>query len=111
MKHKQTISLLLFLIVSMGAYAQEVGNPESLRLWYDKPAERWTEALPVGNGFLGGMVFGGVEEELIQLNEGSLWSGGPQKKNVNPEAWTHLKPIREALAREDYRTAAQLCRK
>ena len=50
----------------------------NLRLWYEQPAAAWTEALPVGNGRLGCMVFGGVDEERIQLNEDSLWSGSPQ---------------------------------
>lgn len=65
----------------------------------------------LGNGQIGAMLFGGVENELIQLNEGTLWSGGPQKRNVNPDAYTYLAPIREALAKEDYQTATQLCRK
>jgi alpha-L-fucosidase 2 len=46
-------------------------------LWYRAPAARWEEALPVGNGRLGAMVFGGVEQEHLQLNEETLWSGGP----------------------------------
>lgn len=89
----------------------KVSAQSDLKLWYDKPAVEWTEALPVGNGFIGAMVFGGVENELIQLNEGSLWSGGPQKKNVNPDAPKYLKPIREALARNDYKLATELCKK
>ena len=44
-------------------------------LWYRRPAEQWTDALPVGNGRLGAMVFGGVESERLQLNEDTLWSG------------------------------------
>jgi alpha-L-fucosidase 2 len=46
-----------------------VGDAEGLSLWYDRPAEKWTEALPIGNGRLGGMVFGGITNERIQLNE------------------------------------------
>lgn len=84
---------------------------ENLRLWYEQPATQWVEALPIGNGQIGAMIFGGVEEELIQLNEGTLWSGGPQKKNVNPEAYNYLQPIRDALAKDDYQTASNLCRK
>ena len=71
------------------------------KLWYEKPAEEWVEALPVGNGKVGAMVFGGVNEELIQLNETTLWSGGPRKNNVNPDAHKFLQPIRYALARKD----------
>ena len=55
----------------------ETADPKNLRLWYKKPAEQWTEALPVGNGRLGGMVFGGVPKEHIQFNEDSLWTGLP----------------------------------
>ena len=51
-------------------------------LWYTKAAEKWEEALPVGNGRIGGMVFGGVEEEQIQLNEETYWSGGPYNTTV-----------------------------
>ncbi len=48
-----------------------------LRLWYEAPATAWTEALPVGNGRLGAMVFGGTAREHLQLNEDTLWAGGP----------------------------------
>lgn len=84
----------------------------SLKLWYDKPAAKWVEALPVGNGHIGGMIFGGVEEELIQLNESTLYSGGPVKRNINPEAHTYLPKIREALLREEnYSRANELAKK
>lgn len=95
---------LAFLVLPLNAQ-------EHLKLWYEQPARQWVEALPLGNGQIGAMLFGGVENELIQLNEGTLWSGGPQKRNVNPDAYTYLAPIREALAKEDYQTATQLCRK
>ena len=64
--------ILVFLFLPLSAQ-------ENLKLWYEQPAKLWEEALPIGNGHLGAMVFGGVENELIQLNEGTLWSGGPQK--------------------------------
>lgn len=82
------------------------------RLWYAKPAEHWVEALPLGNGRIGAMVFGGVNEELIQLNESTLWSGGSLKKNVNPDAHQYLSVIREALLeKEDYSKANELTKK
>jgi alpha-L-fucosidase 2 len=82
------------------------------KLWYKQPAEAWTEALPVGNGRLGAMVFGKVNEELIQLNESTLWSGGPVKTNINPEAHLYLPQIREALLKnEDYEKAITLTKK
>jgi len=52
---------------------------DSLSLWYDQPAKDWLEALPVGNGALGGMVFGGVEKDRIQFNEQTLWTGDETK--------------------------------
>lgn len=87
-------------------------NENKLKLWYNKPAEKWVEALPVGNGKIGAMIFGGVENELLQLNESTLWSGGPVKKDVNPEAKNYLPELREALLQnEDYTTANQLSKK
>ena len=67
-----------------------------MRLWYSKPAEKWTEALPLGNGRLGAMVFGGVATERIQLNEESLWCGGPRDCN-NPKALENLPRVRQLL--------------
>jgi alpha-L-fucosidase 2 len=53
------------------------------RLWYKQPAKQWNEALPIGNGRLGGMVFGGVANERIQLNEDTVWAGERRDRN-NP---------------------------
>lgn len=99
----------IFLVVAATNYAQQ---NNSLKLWYNKPASRWTEALPVGNGRIGAMIFGGVEEDLLQLNESTLWSGGPVKKNVNPDAVKYLPQIREALLKDkDYSKANALTKK
>jgi len=65
---------------------------------YKQPARNWNEASPVGNGRLGVMTFGRVEEELLQLNEETLWSGGPVEKNPNPDAIKHLPAVRAALS-------------
>ena len=53
------------------------------KLWYKNPAQEWNEALPVGNGRLGGMVFGGIETEHIQINEDTFWAGKPRKITSN----------------------------
>lgn len=82
-----------------------------LKLWYDKPARNWNEALPIGSGRLGAMIFGNPESELIQLNESSLWSGGPVNRNPNPMAPTYLDDIRNALKNEDYKLADELAKK
>ncbi|MFS0726615.1 glycosyl hydrolase family 95 catalytic domain-containing protein [Paenibacillus sp. 1P07SE] len=74
---------------------------------FGRPAVYWTEALPVGNGRMGAMVFGGVESERIQLNEDTLWSGSLKDWN-NPRAREVLPQLREALRREDYAAADAL---
>ncbi len=88
-----------------------LSSAQSLKLWYKQPAQNWNEALPVGNGRLGAMVFGKVDEELLQLNESTLWSGGPVKPNPNPDARPYLAQIRKALDGEDYDLAATLSKK
>jgi alpha-L-fucosidase 2 len=57
--------------------ARAADSTHSLVLWYQQPATNWTSALPIGNGRLGAMIFGGVEREHLQLNEDTLWAGGP----------------------------------
>ena len=83
----------------------------ALTLHYQRPASVWTEALPMGNGRLGAMVFGGINEELVQLNEATLWSGGPVEASVNPKAYEFLAPARAALRRGEYGRAADLVRR
>src|SRR5215218_71885 len=80
-----------------------------LTLWYRRPAAQWVEALPVGNGRLGAMVFGGVERERLQLNEDTLWSGGPRDWN-NPKAPQVLAEVRRLIAEEKYVEADRAAR-
>ncbi|MEO8562488.1 MAG: glycoside hydrolase family 95 protein [bacterium] len=87
--------------------AQQVTSP--LTLWYRRPAGQWVEALPVGNGRLGAMVFGGVERERLQLNEDTLWSGGPRDWN-NPKAPQVLAEVRKLIAEEKYAEADRAAR-
>ncbi|WP_207423185.1 glycoside hydrolase family 95 protein [Desertivirga brevis] len=97
---------LLFLCLLLGLLKASFAQDKDLMLWYDKPATKWTEALPVGNGLLGAMIFGNPREELLQLNEATLWSGGPVKANVNPKAADYLASTRKSLLeREDYQEA------
>ena len=86
-------------------------SSQDLKLWYKQPARNWNEALPLGNGRLGAMVFGGTSEELIQLNEETLWSGGPTNTNANPNAKLFLSEIRQALLNEDFELADKLAYK
>jgi alpha-L-fucosidase 2 len=80
---------------------------ESLSLWYRHPAKQWVEALAVGNGRLGAMVFGGLENERIQLNEDTLWAGGPYDPN-NPEALAALPEARRLIFEGKYGDANRL---
>ncbi len=70
-------------------------HASSLALWYRQPAERWLEALPVGNGRLGAMVFGGATEERLALSESTFWSGAPSDQHENPQACAAFAEIRE----------------
>lgn len=97
------------LILSLLVCQAIVGQDQDLKLWYGEPASVWEEALPLGNGRIGAMVFGNPTEELIQLNESSLWSGGP-KDNTNPKALAALPDIRKAVNDGDYKKAADLWR-
>ena len=69
---------------------------KDLELWYKQPASTWTEALPIGNGRLGAMVYGEYTLENIQLNEESVWAGSKINNN-NPEAKNHLSEIQQAI--------------
>jgi len=88
----RSIYFEVFLFMSLFCFAQD----NNLCLWYSQPATEWVEALPVGNGRLGAMVFGGVSEERIQLNEDTLWGGHKINPN-NPEALTALPNVRRLI--------------
>ena len=88
---KRTIFIsLLCCTTSLIGYAQDY------RLWYNRPATQWLEALPVGNSQLGAMIYGGVNTEEIQLNEETFWSGSPHNNN-SPEAKAHLEEVRQLI--------------
>ena len=107
----------LALTKRFGFSKTHVTEPSSdLTLWYDKPAAQWIDALAIGNGRLGAMVYGGGDDaspskELLQFNEDTLWSGKPLNGN-NPDAKNHLADIRHAvLEQQDYHLADKLCEK
>lgn len=76
-----------------------MGNQASTIMYTEKPASVWSEATPIGNGRLGGMIFGGIIQEGIQTNDDTFWSGEP--RNVqNPEAYNSLTKIRQLLLDE-----------
>ena len=101
-----SILLVCFCFSALTGIAQNEN-----KLWYEQPASVWTEAVPIGNGRLGAMVFGGVKDELLQLNESTLWSGGPVKHNINPEAKNYLPKTRSALFKNDFDSADYYAKK
>ncbi|MGX5691102.1 glycoside hydrolase family 95 protein [Arcticibacter tournemirensis] len=111
MKQKHTpigirfISLAGFILSVFNLYSQSNTN---LKLWYDKPAgNTWTNAMPLGNGFLGAMVYGNPDREIISINEGTVWSGGPNR-NDNLEALKSLPEVRKLLFEGKYAEAQAL---
>ncbi len=94
--------ICLSLFSSLMAYTQC-----DQRLWYKQPAREWIEALPLGNGRLGAMVFGNPNHEIIQLNEESIWAGSKINNN-NPNALAHLKELQQELFKSNYEKANQI---
>ncbi|HYO09678.1 MAG TPA: glycoside hydrolase family 95 protein [Tepidisphaeraceae bacterium] len=109
--------ILMLLVPPAGAAAAAAAEPSTagraeealspLTLWYRQPAKQWVEALPLGNGRLGAMVFGGVEEERLQLNEDTIWAGGPYEP-ANPESLEALPEVRKLIFAGKYAEAQNL---
>lgn len=100
--------LITLFIVSLGIAGTNAQN--HLTLWYKSPAKAWEEALPVGNGRLGAMIFGDTQKERIQFNENTLYSGEPETpKNINivPD----LAHIRQLLGEGKMQKQAPSCKK
>lgn len=104
MKHK-SIAIAAGMLITLSATAQ------SELLHYNKPAQYFEEALPIGNGTQGAMVYSGIKEEKISLNDITLWTGEPDKEVYSPNAYKYLQEVRDALNREDYAAADKLQRK
>lgn len=115
----------LFVGISICGCSKDKQNDSSMKLWYNEPADAlaednpknawknnpgWVKALPVGNGYMGAMVFGDVHTERIQLNNKTLWSGSPQDAD-NPDALTARPEIRELLLAGKYKEAQILAEK
>ena len=93
-KARRAVGVLLALFAAAGPQA---ASPAPLQeLFYDKPAAQWTEAVPLGNGRIGAMVFGGIADERIQINEDTLWGGGP-RDYVNSHAGEKLAELRRLI--------------
>lgn len=102
---KTKLSLLtLFLALLLQSNAK---TSTPLKLWYNQPAKQWVEALPVGNGRLGAMIFGDPVQETIQLNENTVWTGGPNR-NDNPNAKASLAEVRKLIFEGKYKEAQDI---
>ena len=102
---RKGISILLLWLVALVAFARH----QDVVLWYAQPAKDWNEALPIGNGRLGAMVYGGFAQEVIQLNEESLWGG--YKNDANAASAEHLPEIQRLLLDGEINEASALSEK
>ena len=100
---KRLIATLLFLL----CIVYDALCINNYRLWYDQPAQTWTQALPIGNGVMGGMVFGTPAVEHIQLNEETIWAGQPNNV-INPNAKEALPEVRRLIFEGKYKEAQDL---
>jgi alpha-L-fucosidase 2 len=107
--HLPTVLILLLCtgLLTLPSRAAERKAARPLVLWYPRPAQAWVEALPVGNGHLGAMVFGGVDEEHLQLNDDTFWSGGPYDP-ANPQAQEAIPEARKLIFDGKYKEATDL---
>ena len=108
MNKKRLIGYVLVMLSVTSIHAQETNaSTQEYKLWYDRPAQVWTEALPLGNGRLGAMVYGIPGTEQIQLNEETIWAGRPNN-NANPNALEYIPKVRELVFAGKYLEAQTL---
>ena len=102
-------AILLFATLATSLRAAEPATQPSgaMQLWYRQPAQKWLEALPLGNGLMGAMVFGGIQNERIALNESSFWSGRPHDYN-NPDALKYFPQIRDLVFAGKFQDAEKM---
>ena len=96
------------LLVGACVWMMLSAHAQNLKLWYQQPAKTWVEALPVGNSSMGAMVYGGTSREELQLNEETLWGGGPYR-NDNPKALESLAEVRNLIFSGKTMDAATVC--
>lgn len=97
--------LLCLFAVSTSAFSIDQGNKKDLRIWFTKPGTEWLEALPMGNGRIGAMVTGGVEQERLILNEATLWAGVPHDYESLPDHTSHLDSVARMISNGHYASA------
>ena len=112
MNRKQIIlgSMVLAMALPMQMMAKKTVTDNACRLWYNAPAKHWLEALPIGNSHLGGMVYGGIQDENIQLTEETFWSGGPHNNN-SQKSLDNLPKVRDLIFNGREEEAADIINK
>ena len=106
---KKSITALLIILIAPMVYSQKplANSQRDMVLWYKQPGLQWLEGLPIGNGYMGGMVFGRVNNERIALNESTFWSGHPNDY-TNPEAYKYSDTIRDLVFAGKYKEAEKV---
>ena len=99
-----TLSVILLTIVNIPTNARQ----QPMRLWYNRPAAFFEESLPIGNGKIGALLYGGADTDSLYLNDITLWTGQPVDRNEDAGASQWIPKIREALFNEDYALADSL---
>ncbi len=100
--------LLTFITIILSSLMTIAQEQAPMKLWYEQPARYFEESLPIGNGKLGALVYGGVDTCLVQLNDITLWTGKPVDRTIDKDAHEWIPRIREALFNEDYKLADSL---
>src|ERR1035437_6650511 len=106
------VAVLLFLLTnqtSFKAYGQSslVNSKRDMVLWYKQPGVQWLDGMPIGNGYMGAMVFGRIQKERIALNESTFWSGFPHDY-TNPEGYKYFPDIRDLVFEGKYKEAEKV---
>jgi len=108
---KLILTTFSFCLLSIsGSLLSGQDKPSNMKIWFNQPALNWNDALPVGNGRLGAMIFGGIEMEHLELNEATVWTGGP-RWDANPEALKSLPKVRQLLFDGKYKEAEEMAQK
>lgn len=112
MKKYQYVSRLIIklLLIVFALFPLMAKASDALRLWYQQPATHWLEALPIGNGSVGAMLYGGTQEDIVCLNEDTFWSGSPHDNN-STEALHYLPEVRRLIFEGKSEEAGRLVNK
>ena len=101
------LSVTIHIVLRLVQAAEPIQASQEMTVWYRQPATAWLQAMPLGNGMIGAMVFGGVPQERIALNESSFWSGRPHDYD-DPEAFKYFPQIRDLVFADKFQEAEKL---